>query len=647
MSEKSINQDSENRDYTISNLISNGNYTITSNINSGINSNVISNNNYSNIYNNNYSIISNINSSNNYIINSNNNYIINLNNNYNINSINNNNINFNNHSNINSNNHSNINSNKHSNINSNNHSNINSNNHSNINSNNHSNINSNNHSNINSNNQSNINSHNHSNINSNNSQINQEEKKILSESFEIEVNVPNKNIKLNNNILEILNETKFPKISYHINDFGHETLENLLEDYFSKIEENTNIILNDYGVIINTNKYINEMENPAKYNKYNNYGYEYNILNFICKVKDFRNDDKENVGYKIKLLAMEEIFAYETKKRNSYLFIIHLRINYNLNSYIFLLKNADTPLENIDSFFNKINISNKNKSDNSASYIAENIKKMVLFEDLPNKIKIKIKYPEEIADLYCNEIKIIEELKENNFDLNSVQFYESKEFKIRKEDLYKIIKNLQWLQIDFKDNVDIYILIERDETDTESETKKYKFIIIFRVDYLFYKFTLELDLPISDFILFVELFEDNNIIYYFLNFKFIKIIQNEHYQIKIDCYSDSSGNYLESMKIFESLKEQNFINDSISFDESKTFNLRSDRDLEELKNLILNLYTYQKEVECKNLDYILNKPEYESKFYIYIRCNGKLFGFEFRFENSYFFDEIKKFYDCK
>ena len=527
------------------------------------------------------------------------------------------------------------------NLNSSNNYNINSSNNNNINSSNNNNITLNNNYNINTISNSAINSNNKSYLISNNYQINKKEKKKLSGSFKIEVNIPNKNIKLKAEILELLNETKFPEISYHINDFSHETLVSLLEDYFSKIEENTNIILNDYGVIIKTNKYINEMENPAKYNEYDNFGYEFNILSFICKVKDLRNTHKKNVCYKIKLLAIEEIFADETKKRNkrnNFLFIIHLRINYDLNSYIFLLKNADTSFENIDSFFYYNIISNKDKSDNSAYYIAEKIKIMVLFEDPSNKITIK--YPEKRA-IYCKEIKIIEELKENNFNLSSVQFYESKEFKIEKENLYVIIENLQKFQKDFQHNVSIYILIEKSEIEIESEARKYKFIIVLRVDYLLYKFIFEFSLPIPDFILFLELFENNNIIYFFS-----KLIQNKHYQINIDCYSDSSGNYLESMKIFESLKEQNFIIDSVSFDESKTFNLRSNRDLEELKKIILDLYIYQNKVDCKNFDYILNKPKYESKFYIFIRYNGKLFAYEFRFENSYFFEEIKKFYDC-
>ena len=628
MSEKSKNRVNDTRDNIISNFISNNNNTNIDNINSSINSNIISNNNYSTIFNNNYSNISNINYSNNYNINSNNNYNINSNNNYNINSINNYNINSSNNSNINLNNNSNNNLNNNSIIN--------------LNSN--SIINSNNSSNINSNNNSNIDSNNNSNINSNNNQINQPEQIILSESLEIKVNVPKENIKLEDTILELLNETKFPKISYHIYDFDHGTLINLLEDYFYKMEENKNIILNNYGVIININKYINEMEDPDKYNEHNNYGYEYNILNFIKKVKDFRDDYKENVAYKIKLLAMEDIFADKTKKRNNFLFIIHLRINYDLNSYIFLLKNTDTSFKDIDSFFYN-NISNINISDNSASYISENIKKMVLFEGPSNKIKIK--YPEERADLFYDEIKIIEQLRENNFDLSSVQFYECKEFKkIKQENIYEIIKNLEMLQGNFQDNVEIYILIEKDEIEIESETKIYKFIVILRVDNLLYKFIFEFSLSISDLINFVELFENNNIIYFFLNFEFIRIIEIEHYDIKIKYYSGSFGYYLRTIKIFESLKNKNFINDFTIFDVSKTFNLHSNKDLEELKKLILVLYTYQKS-EPENLDYFLIKPNYDSIFYVFIRCNEKLFSYEFRFENAYFFEDIKNFCSTK
>ena len=460
--------------------------------------------------------------------------------------------------------------------------------------------------------------------NSNKNQINQNEKIKLSENFNIEVTVSREKIILEKNILELIKNVYIPKMTDYNDDLDKKTRESLYDDYFLYVEYTTK----DISQHININKYIidNELGNHNNYKYNNDKEYVRDILNFFSKVKNLKNNYIDNVDYRIKLLVQEKLIIFENKKSYDYIFILLLRINYDLYSYIFFVNNSDFTFDSINSFLSEKIIPN-----NAASYTSEKRKQKVLFDNS----SVQIKYIDEELGFNFDSIKIIELLKKQIISLDSINFCKCKTFNICIDDLYELIPYLSMLQNNYPDNIDIIILIERNEIEVKSESKNTQLIIIFRNDCFLFKFTFKLDNFSYYLKNLIKLFEDNNIIYFLPKI----IIENKYYKIKIDYNLGSSGYYLDVIKIFESLNEPNFNVDNINFYESKKFN--SNIDFDEIKKLILDLYANQVK-DKDNLDYILRINKYDSKFFIFIRCNDKLYSYEYIFNDSNFSEEIEK-----
>ena len=161
------------------------------------------------------------------------------------------------------------------------------------------------------------------------------------------------------------------------------------------------------------------------------------IFSFLSKVKNLKNNNIEIVDYRIKLLAQEKLFIFEKKKSNDYIFIILLRINYDLYSYIFFVNNSDYPFDNIDSFLSEKIILN-----NSVSYTSEKRKQKILFDNG----YIQIKYIDEELGFNFDAIEIIKQLKEQIIDLDSINFSKCETFNICIDDLCEFIPYLNKLQ---------------------------------------------------------------------------------------------------------------------------------------------------------------------------------------------------------
>ena len=139
----------------------------------------------------------------------------------------------------------------------------------------------------------------------------------------------------------------------------------------------------------------------------------------------------------IKLLAKEEIFeiynSEEIETTNDYLFIVLIRIDNDLYSYIFLLEKTFYPLNQIITFFKDRNI----------KYKHEQIILRVLSKNL---------------------LKIIENISSLE-DINSCNFYFTKKVKLDKEDdLVQLINYLGQIQEKYFSNFDYFELKENNIT---------------------------------------------------------------------------------------------------------------------------------------------------------------------------------------
>ena len=146
---------------------------------------------------------------------------------------------------------------------------------------------------------------------------------------------------------------------------------------------------------------------------------------------------------------------------------------------------------------------------------------------------------------------------------------------------------------------------------------------------------------LNDLIHKIESFHNPSIAHKLIYFESKIIIESKYKKMKIEYALNSYGYYPTQIKIIDLLRKGNNDIDPKSFDVSKTFNLTSDEGYEEIKEFITDFKDHLLE-DYENLDYAL-KIKF-NKFFIYIRCNEKLFSYEFISENSEIFEKIKKLY---
>ena len=154
--------------------------------------------------------------------------------------------------------------------------------------------------------------------------------KCLSNYFMINVKTPIKGFKPDKMLIKLFDEINLPKLENYYNDFDTETLYKILNDYFFQLKE-----------IVKKLEYIHiNIENNMDPIILQGIDGLKNLQNFICKLNTFQTKNISNVNYMIKLLAKEEIFeiynSEEVEITNDYLFIVLIRCDNDLYSYIFL-----------------------------------------------------------------------------------------------------------------------------------------------------------------------------------------------------------------------------------------------------------------------------------------------------------------------
>ena len=207
--------------------------------------------------------------------------------------------------------------------------------------------------------------------------------------------------------------------------------------------------------------------------------------------------------------------------------------------------------------------------------------------------------------------------------------------------LPNFLKYLNDCIINFEDRMELFLLIERNEIERRNETKMYTYYFILRSDNLLYEYKFDVQNStdfLNDLIDKIDSFHNLSIAYDFLNFEPKIIIESKYKKIKIEYYFNSKGNDIDIMKIWESLDEPNNIIDPKSFYKSKTINLTSDRDYEEIIDFIMDLKDHYID-DYEYLDF--NLKINDCKLFIYIKCNEKLFSYEFIPKDSKFLDDIK------
>jgi len=210
--------------------------------------------------------------------------------------------------------------------------------------------------------------------------------------------------------------------------------------------------------------------------------------------------------------------------------------------------------------------------------------------------------------------------------------------------LPEFLKYLNDCIIKFEENMELFLLIERIEKNKGNETKLYKYYFVLRNGSFAYEYIFEFPNStefLDDLIDKIDSFHNLNIKYDFLNFEPKIIIESKYKKIKIEYALYSYGYYPEKIKIMDLLLKGNKDIDPKSFDVSKTFNLTYDKEYDEIKEFIIDFKDHEAK-DYENLDYVL-KIEYD-KFFIYIRCNDKLFSYEFIPKKTSIYKNIKKLF---
>ena len=258
---------------------------------------------------------------------------------------------------------------------------------------------------------------------------------ILSSELGVVINAPIKGFKPDKKFVEIFEKIKLPELLNCIDEFDDNSIENkILYDYFFDLEltQKKFNIINKKTKVLNGNDGLND------------------IKNLMRKLNKFQTKNISNVSYKIKILLKEEIIGLkENQKKYDYLYIFLIRCNHEIYSYIFLLENSNSSLEEIIKFLQVSSIT---------AYKFGQIKKRVLSREL----KIKIDYEDYSFDKFPFEtLKEFEDLKTKI----NLENYLSKKEQINysnEDDLNTLLKNLEDISNNSNGNFDSFIKTEDD-----------------------------------------------------------------------------------------------------------------------------------------------------------------------------------------
>ena len=258
---------------------------------------------------------------------------------------------------------------------------------------------------------------------------------ILSSELGVVINAPIKGFKPDKKFVEIFEKIKLPELLNCIDEFDDNSIKNkILYDYFFDLEltQKKFNIINKKTKVLNGNDGLND------------------IKNLMRKLNKFQTKNISNVSYKIKILLKEEIIGLEeNQKKYDYLYIFLIRCNHEIYSYIFLLENSNSSLEEIIKFLQVSSIT---------AYKFGQIKKRVLSREL----KIKIDYEDYSFDKIPFEtLKEFEDLKTKI----NLENYLSKKEQINysnEDDLNTLLKNLEDISNNSNGNFDSFIKTEDD-----------------------------------------------------------------------------------------------------------------------------------------------------------------------------------------
>ena len=258
---------------------------------------------------------------------------------------------------------------------------------------------------------------------------------ILSSELGVVINAPIKGFKPDKKFVEIFEKIKLPELLNCIDEFDDNSIKNkILYDYFFDLEltQKKFNIINKKTKVLNGNDGLND------------------IKNLMRKLNKFQTKNISNVSYKIKILLKEEIIGLEeNQKKYDYLYIFLIRCNHEIYSYIFLLENSNSSLEEIIKFLQVSSIT---------AYKFGQIKKRVLSREL----KIKIDYEDYSFDKFPFEtLKEFEDLKTKI----NLENYLSKKEQINysnEDDLNTLLKNLEDISNNSNGNFDYFKKTEDD-----------------------------------------------------------------------------------------------------------------------------------------------------------------------------------------
>ena len=256
---------------------------------------------------------------------------------------------------------------------------------------------------------------------------------ILSSELGVVINAPIKGFKPDKKFVEIFEKIKLPELLNCIDEFDDNSIKNkILYDYFFDLEltQKKFNIINKKTKVLNGNDGLND------------------IKNLMRKLNKFQTKNISNVSYKIKILLKEEIIGLEeNQKKYDYLYIFLIRCNHEIYSYIFLLENSNSSLEEIIKFLQVSSIT---------AYKFDQIKKRVLSREL----KIKIDYEDYSFDKIPFEtLKEFEDLKTK---INLENYLSKKEdiYYSSEDDLNTLLENLEDISYNSNGNFDSFIKTE-------------------------------------------------------------------------------------------------------------------------------------------------------------------------------------------
>ena len=256
---------------------------------------------------------------------------------------------------------------------------------------------------------------------------------ILSSELGVVINAPIKGFKPDKKFVEIFEKIKLPELLNCIDEFDDNSIKNkILYDYFFDLEltQKKFNIINKKTKVLNGNDGLND------------------IKNLMRKLNKFQTKNISNVSYKIKILLKEEIIGLkENQKKYDYLYIFLIRCNHEIYSYIFLLENSNSSLEEIIKFLQVSSIT---------AYKFGQIKKRVLSREL----KIKIDYEDySFEKIPFETLKEFEDLKTKI----NLENYLSKKEQINysnEDDLITLLENLEDISYNSNGNFDSFIKTE-------------------------------------------------------------------------------------------------------------------------------------------------------------------------------------------